>query len=244
GDVCGRDNGAPFPRAKGTVYDAGVRTPLIFHWPERVEAGSRYGGLTSVIDLAPTLLELTGAPIPGSMQGRSILGVLSDQTLPGREYVYSERNWHDSDEHIRSLRTERFRLIQNAYVGLPHGTPADIGGSPSFRSLIEGKKEGTLTHAQSRLFEAPRPRIELYDLQEDPWETRNVAASSEHWEKARELAQQLNDWREETGDFPPHLRVRDDHTDRMTGVWFSGEIPPMRNLREQKDSTGSKESRQ
>lgn len=234
------DNGAPFPRAKGTVYDAGVRTPLIFHWPEGVEAGSRYGGLTSVIDLAPTLLELTGASIPGSMQGESILGVLSDQTLPGREYVYSERNWHDTDEHIRSLRTERFRLIQNAYVELPHGTPADIGGSPSFRSLIEAKKEGMLTHAQSRLFEAPRPRIELYDLQEDPWETRNVAASSEHWEKARELAQQLNDWREETGDFPPHLRVRDDHTDRMTGVWFSGEIPPMRNLREQKDSTRSK----
>lgn len=226
------DNGAPFPRAKGTVYDAGVRTPLIFSWPDHIEAGSRYEGLTSVIDLAPTLLELSGIPVPDSMQGKSILGVLSDQTLPGRTYVYSERNWHDTDEHIRSLRTERFRLVQNAYVELPHGTPADIGGSPSFRSLIEGKKKGTLTHAQSRLFEVPRPRIELYDLQEDPWEVNNAAASPEHWETARELAQQLNDWRKETGDFPPHLRVRDDHTDRMTGVWFSNEIPPMRNLKE------------
>lgn len=227
------DNGAPFPREKGTVYDAGVRTPLIFHWPGRIEAGSRYGGLTSVVDLAPTLLELTGYSVPGSMQGKSIRGVLSDQTLPGREYVYSERNWHDTDEHIRSLRTERYKLIQNAYVELPHGTPADIGGSPSFRSLIERKKEGTLTKAQARLFEVPRPRIEMYDLQEDPWEVDNIAASSEHWKRARELAQQLNRWRERTGDFPSHRRVRADHTDRMTGVWFSKEIPPMRNLREE-----------
>jgi arylsulfatase A-like enzyme len=224
------DNGAPFPRAKGTVYDEGVRTPLIFHWPEHIEAGSTYGGLTSVIDLTPTLLELVEIPIPESMQGESIMEVMSDQTLPGREYAYSERNWHDTDEHIRSLRTDRYRLIQNAYTELPHGTPADIGGSPSFRSLIRLKQEGELSHAQSRLFEAPRPRIELYDLENDPWEVNNVAAHSDYWELARELGQQLNDWMEETDDFPPHLRVRDDHTDRMTGVWFSDEIPPMRNL--------------
>lgn len=226
------DNGAPFPRAKGTLYDAGVRTPLIVNWPDRIEAGSRYHGLTSVVDLAPTLLDLVNHPVPDTMQGQSILPTFFDQEVPGREYVYSERNWHDTDEHIRSVRTERYRLIQNAYVELPHGTPADIGGSPSFRSLIEGKKEGSLTHAQSRLFEVPRPRIELYELAEDPWETDNVAAGGDHWENARELAQQLNSWMEATGDFPPHLRVRDDHTDRMTGVWFSKEIPPMRNLRE------------
>lgn len=225
------DNGAPFPRAKGTVYDAGIRTPLIVRWPNRIKTGSRYSGLTSVIDLAPTLLDVADHPIPESMQGESILPVLFNQTLPGREYVYSQRNWHDNDEHIRSLRTDRFKLIQNAYVDLPHGTPADIGGSPSFRSLIEHKKEETLTHAQSRLFEVPRPRIELYDLQEDPWEVHNVAASPEHWQKARELALQLNDWREETGDFPAHLRIRDDHTDRMTGVMFSKERPPLRNLK-------------
>jgi arylsulfatase A-like enzyme len=227
------DNGAPFPRAKGTVYDAGIQTPLIFNWPKRIEPGSRYKGLASVIDLAPTLLELSGHTVPDQMQGESILPVLFDQTLPGREYVFSERNWHDCDEHIRSLRTKRYKLVRNAYVDLPHGTPADIGGSSSFRSLIRLKKEGTLTHAQSRLFEVPRPRIELYDLQEDPWEASNVAADSAYWQKARELAQRLDEWSKNTGDFPPHVRIRADHTDRMTGVWFSKEIPPMRNLRQE-----------
>ncbi|MFH5834291.1 sulfatase [Halalkalibaculum sp. DA3122] len=226
------DNGAPFPRAKGTVYDAGIRTPLIFNWPDEIEAGSRFEGLASVIDLAPTLLDLVGHPVPDQMQGETVLPVLFDQTRPGREYVFSERNWHDSDEHIRSLRTERYKLVKNAYIELPHGTPADIGGSPSFRDLIRLKKEGSLNHAQSRLFQVPRPRIELYDLQQDPWEVHNVAADSAYWQKARELAQVLDDWSQQTGDFPPYYRVRDDHTDRMTGVWFSKEIPPMRNKRE------------
>ncbi|MDX1636899.1 MAG: sulfatase [Balneolaceae bacterium] len=223
------DNGAPFPRAKGTVYDAGVRTPLIFSWPDRIDAGSRFDGLTSVVDLAPTILELVGHDIPSTMQGESMLPVLFDQSLPGREYVFSERNWHDCDEHIRSLRTERFKLIQNAYIELPHGTPADIGGSPSFRDLIRAKKNDALTHAQSRLFEVPRPRIELYDLQEDPWEVNNVAADSAYWQKARDLSRVLDRWIRDTGDFPPYKRVRDDHTDRLTGVRFSSEQPPMRN---------------
>lgn len=49
----------------------------------------------------------------------------------------------------------------------------------------------------------------------------NVAADDRYWELARELATVLDEWREATGDFPPHRRVRDDHTDRATGVWFS-----------------------
>lgn len=49
------------------------------------------------------------------------------------------------------------------------------------------------------------------------------------WELARELAAVLDRWMDETGDFPPDRRVRDDHTDRRTGVWFSEKISPMRN---------------
>lgn len=225
------DNGAPFPREKGTLYDAGIQTPLIFHWPGEINTGLRYSGLSSIIDLTPTLMDIAGLNIPDTMQGESIKPILNDTTYPGREAVFSERNWHDSDEHMRSMRTNRYKLIRNeAYTHLPHGTPADLGGSPSFRSLYQLKQEGELNHAQSRLFQVPRPRVELYDLEKDPWEVNNVAAHPYYWQIARELSAQLDDWMEETGDFPPHMRVRDDHTDRVTGVWFSNEIPPMRNV--------------
>lgn len=223
------DNGMPFPRAKATAYDEGIRTPLIFSWPAVIEAGTTYDGLVSTIDLAPTLLELAGVAGTGEMQGASIAAMLRDPTVPGRTFVFAERNWHDTDEHIRALRTDRYKLIRNAYTELPLGVTADQGESPSFRSLADHRRRGTLTSAQGAIFEAPRARIELYDLQADPWEIDNIAASDEHWELARELAATLSQWIEDTDDFPPTARVRDDHTDRMTGVWFSDQIPPMRH---------------
>lgn len=58
------DNDAPFPREKGTLYDAGSRTPLILSWPSRIRAGQVYRrGLVSTVDLSPTLLELAGAGV-------------------------------------------------------------------------------------------------------------------------------------------------------------------------------------
>lgn len=224
------DNGMPFPRAKATAYDEGIRTPLILSWPAVIRPGTTYDGLVSTLDLAPTLLELAGGGATAEMQGQSFAAMLRDPTLPGRTYVFAERNWHDTDEHIRALRSDRYKLILNAYTELPLGVTADLGESPSFRSLAERRRLGTLTEAQAAIFEAPRPRIELYDLETDPWETENLAAADAHWERARELAAVLSAWMEETGDFPPTMRVRDDHTDRLTGVWFSDRIPAMRHL--------------
>lgn len=223
------DNGQPFPRAKGTLYDEGIRTPLIFSWPNGIETGATFEGLASVIDLAPTLLDLVGRTPPDHMQGQSILETLREPAAAeGRTYVFSERNWHDADEHMRSVRTDRYKLIRNAYTELPHGTPADIGNSPSWFSLLKRKEQDKLTHAQSRIFEVPRPAVELYDLQNDRWEVDNLADDPEHRSTAMDLARRLDEWIEETGDFPPTQRKRADHTDRVTGMRFRFDVPPLR----------------
>jgi len=148
----------------------------------------------------------------------------------GRTYVFSERNWHDCDEHQRAVRTKRFKLIRtDAYTALPLCTAADIGASPSFQALRARAKAGHLTPAQRRLFEAPRAHLELYDLATDPWELRNVADDPAFAKTVRELAGVLQEWMEQSGDFPAAYRVRDDNTDRITGVPFSTKIPPLRN---------------
>jgi N-sulfoglucosamine sulfohydrolase len=227
------DNGAPFPREKGTLYDSGTRTPLIFSWSQAIPAGATYDrGLVSTVDLAPTILDLAGAkPVP-AMQGRSVRKLfMAPASYPGREYVFTERNWHDCDEHQRSVRTRRFKLIRtDAYTALPLCTTADIGASPSFLALRAALKAGRLTAAQQRLFEAPRARVELYDLTADPWELRNVADDAAYAREVRELAGVLQEWIETSGDFPAEYRVRDDNTDRITGVPLTTKIPPMRNL--------------
>ena len=227
------DNGAPFPREKGTLYDPGTRTPLIFSWPREIDPGSVFDlGLVSTVDLAPTIMELTGATPPRAMQGRTFRSMLADpKSYAGRTYVFSERNWHDCDEHQRAVRTTRFKLIRtDAYTDLPLCTAADIGGSPSFLALRAWSRGGRLTAAQKRLFEAPRARLELYDLAADPWELRNVADDPRYAKEVRELAAVLQDWMEQTNDFPATYRVRDDNTDRITGVPFTSKIPPLRNV--------------
>jgi arylsulfatase A-like enzyme len=226
------DNGAPFPREKGTLYDAGIRTPLVLSWPGVIRAGSVYDrGPVSTVDLMPTLLDLAGVKPPQSVQGRSFRELLTaPDSYRGREHVFSERNWHDCDEHQRAVRTARFKLIRtDAYTGLPLCTAADIGGSPSFLALRARARAGKLTAAQRRLFEAPRARLELYDLAKDPWELTNVADDPAYAAKVRELAAVLQQWIESTDDFPAAYRVRDDNTDRVSGVPFTSRIPPLRN---------------
>jgi arylsulfatase A-like enzyme len=226
------DNGAPFPREKGTLYDSGTRTPLILSWPQVIAAGAVYDrGLVSTVDLAPTILELAGATPPKGTQGQSFRALLTaPASYTGRAYVFSERNWHDCDEHQRAVRTSRFKLIRtDAYISLPLCTAADVGASPSFLALRALAKAGRLTVAQRALFLAPRPRIELYDLAADPWELRNVADDPAYAKEVRKLAGVLQEWIEQSGDFPAAFRVRDDNTDRITGVQFNTRIPPMRN---------------
>ena len=221
------DNGAPFPREKGTVYDAGVRTPLLIRWPGTVPAGMRHDGLMSVIDLAPTILESVGLAIPGDLQGESVAAGLRDQRRLRRAAAFSERNWHDCDEHIRSVRTDRYRLVHNAYIALPFGSPADVSTSPSWRALYELKQAGRLSEAQRRLFETPRPEIEFYDTIADPFEIDNLAGRPESQELIAQHFALLQEWRKATRDFPPQRRRRADYADRVTGALYSLEIPPM-----------------
>jgi arylsulfatase A-like enzyme len=226
------DNGAPFPREKGTLYDAGTRTPLILSWPGTIPAGSVYQrGLVSLIDLTPTLLELTGTTPPQTLQGRSFRAILTrPDTAGGRTYVFGERNWHDCDEHQRAVRTRRFKLIRtDAHTDLPLCVTADIGVSPSFRALRARARAQRLTPAQQRLFESPRARLELYDLERDPWEVHNVAADPRYAGQVSELAGVLQEWMEQSDDFPAAFRVRDDNTDRITGIPFSTRVPPLHN---------------
>ena len=221
------DNGAPFPRAKGTLYDSGIKTPLIFKWPAVIEKGVVYPHFMSVIDLAPTILEAASVSVPEIMEGESILKILSNPTLPGRKYVYSERNWHNCDEHMRSIRSERFKFISNAYTDLPHGTPSDLGASPSWKSLKVLHDLKKLTPIQEMLFTVPRPAEELYDIKNDPYESKNLINDPVYQEIADELRQNLELWRKQTKDFSPDERRRQDNVDRFTGIKFDQtKLPP------------------
>jgi N-sulfoglucosamine sulfohydrolase len=210
------DNGRPFPGAKTTMYDFGIRTPLIARWPKGIRRGLVSDSLVSSIDLAPTILQLAGVPIPGSVQGKSFTGILKNPKAGIREAIYAEKNWHDYEDRVRAVRTARFKFIRNDYADLA-GTPsADAGRSPTMDALRRLHKAGQLTPLQSRIFQAPRPAEELYDVVADPLEINNLANHPRYAKTLAELRAKLKRWGDETADMLPARRTPDEF-DRETG---------------------------
>lgn len=211
------DNGRPFPRAKTRLHDSGMKTALVASWGRGIQSPGRdCPHLTSVIDLAPTILELAGVEAPATMQGVSLTGVLEGSTESVRKYAFSEHNWHDYEAHGRSVRDGQYLYIRNQRPGQAWQGPADSVRSPSHQRLLQLKRDGQLTPAQADIFVAPRPEVELYDTQEDPWQLNNLAAEPQHQAARKRLAKVLDQWIDATGDSAP-ANLSQDSFHRETG---------------------------
>ena len=205
------DNGMPFPRAKTTLYDAGIRTPMLVRLPGTVPAGRVQKGLFSVVDLAPTLLDVVGHELE-SAQGRSSAEMLRDAEAPGRDAIYAEANWHDFEQFTRAVRTERFLLIRNYYWQKPLWNSVDSINSITWQGYLQMQRSGRLTDAQKLLFREPRPYEELYDLQVDPVSLQNVVSDAAYSVELNRLRSLIDNWRVETDDVMPARPRRDGWT--------------------------------
>src|SRR5690606_4673462 len=107
--LCISDNGRPFPRAKTTLYDSGIKTHWIVHWPAQVEAVTTCSSLVSSVDIAPTMLELAGLSAAPTFEGKSFSPLLSDPGQQIRDYIYAEAHWHDYEKLTRAVRSSRFK---------------------------------------------------------------------------------------------------------------------------------------
>jgi N-sulfoglucosamine sulfohydrolase len=214
------DNGMPFPRAKATVYDFGIKTPFIIQG-NGISKGARYDGMMSVIDLAPSILELAGIDKPGEMYGESITKIFNDQSVEGREYIFTERNWHDTDAHIRAIRSENYKLVVNGYPELLFPLTGDYFKSATWYDLLEGHKNNSLNEFQNTIFQFPRYQVELYDLKNDPHEINNLIDNREYMEIAVDLNNRLKEWGKETKDHPAFRKRRSDMIDRKSAFFFN-----------------------
>ncbi len=209
------DNGRPFPRCKTRVYDSGMKTPFIVFWPDGIRhKGVGSPGLISSIDIAPTILELAGVPVPGEFQGTSFAEILKNPAAEVRTAVFSEHNWHDYEAHERMIRTREFIYVLNSRPWLSNCGPADSKGSPTQRALNMQRDEGKLTPAQADVFVIPRPAEELYYVENDPHQLINLASLPRYSDKLQELRRLLNNWRVNTGDNSP---------DDLTPDWYDRE---------------------
>jgi|CXWL01.1.fsa_nt_gi arylsulfatase A-like enzyme len=201
------DNGLPFPRVKGTAYDASVRMPLAIRWGRGVvRPGRRISGYVSFIDFAPTFLDLAGltdteagmAPIQGRSLGPVLAGVAgadgADHLVLGQERHDVGRP-DDAGYPIRGLLRDRFLYLRNFEPGRwPMGDPItgylNTDGGPT-KTLILAQNRAGVNHWLWELSFGRRPAEELYDLRTDPACLYNLAADPGQQVRRAAMGQEL-----------------------------------------------------
>ena len=222
------DNGLPFPRAKATVYDGGVRVPLAIRWPGVAKPGTTVDALVSLTDIAPTLLEGAGVAAVSTMTGRTLAPLLRGEAQAGREQVFLERERHanvrrgDLSYPVRAVRTNDYLYIRNLRPDRwPAGDPelyfavgpfGDIDGGPTKSLILERRSDPSIAK-YFELATAKRPMVELYDLRRDPHQLTNVAGRPEHRASEERLRTALDRWMRDTAD--PRATTDDDRWDRF-----------------------------
>ncbi|MEQ9410589.1 MAG: sulfatase [Fuerstiella sp.] len=192
------DHGISHARGKQFLYDEGLHVPLVIRGPG-IAAGQARSDLVEHIDIAALSLGLAGIEIPPSMQARDIL---APDYLP-REAVFSARDRCDETvDHIRSVRTARFKYIRNFLPDRPLLQPCAYKDKKSILVALRAARDaGTLSDLQQRLlFSSTRAPEELYDLQADPHEMNNLAQDPARAEVLKEMRLRLADWMERSGD--------------------------------------------
>lgn len=182
------DHGLALPRAKCTLYDPGLEVALIVHAPGRhAWSGVRVGGLVSHLDVRPTVLGLLGLRPDDDPDGTSLVPVV-ESAATAHPQVFGQLTYHDYYSPRRSVRSDKYKLIVN-FDNAPN--PMDATQSWLRRSSVRDLTKGGMRTS---------PLVELYDLEVDPGEELDIAASPRNARIRDELAAAMLGWMRDVDD--------------------------------------------
>ena len=191
------DHGDGVPRSKRSLYDAGLRVPLMIRWPKSLAPsfapGSASDELVSFIDLAPTTLAAAGVEAPAHLQGRVLVG---PKAAPAPRLVFAARDRMDIEyDMMRSARDARFLYIRNFHPELPYaGHIVYRNQSAIMQEWLRLQAEGTLSGPAALWMRTRRPAEELYDTRADPHQIANLAAEPAHRATLERMRAAVSDW--------------------------------------------------
>ena len=99
---------------------------------------------------------------------------------------------------MRAVRTRKYKYIHNLAHKLDFPNASDLYGSPTWQAVLKHDVKMMGKRATSAYIN--RPAEELYDVENDPDEVKNLAAEKSHAKTLDELRQKVRDWQEKTGD--------------------------------------------
>jgi len=195
------DNGIPFPGAKTTLYEPGMRLPLLVRSPKHGKPGNICNAMVTWADITPTILDYAKAKSPDyPLQGRSFLNVLDQEMPESRDEIYASHTFHGVSEYypMRVIRTRRYKCIFNIAHPLPFPFASDLYACPTWQSVLE--RDAAMYGPRRVEDYIHRPEYELYDLETDPNEIHNLADDPQHADVLQELQAKLRTWQEKTKD--------------------------------------------
>jgi arylsulfatase A-like enzyme len=192
---------------KGSLYEGGIATPIIFNWPGKIKPRSS-GTLVSNVDFVPTILSACGARRPAGMHtdGIDLMPLLTGRTHKTRDSLYCEightravvtRKWKYVAFRVPPSRqqstAERVRAMEQYYAANPAKKPKTIDPHARITHIhrVPGgdgtEQSSALKHYAKNYFDADQ----LYDLENDPRERTNLAGNPEYWEVLQKLKAEL-----------------------------------------------------
>lgn len=206
------DHGADMLRGKRTCYEGGLRVPMLMRWPGRIVPHAR-DELVSTLDLMPTLLSLSGADDVSGLAGAKLQPLFQPGSTKWRTHYFAEYHTHAAAPNYfpqRSVRSDRYKLIESLLPDTIHPDyditidklqdshrGQDYGGDLDLTAVIASARQDV--KAAYALMRRP-PRYQLYDLQADPYEFRNLAEAPGYDGVLNSLQKRLTQWRCDTND--------------------------------------------
>ena len=207
------DNGSPFPNAKTNLYESGMIEPMMVSNPlEKSRWGEKSKALVSTTNIVPTVLDWFGLKYPEyhmfgphqtTLQSASMLPITVKEPEDGWDTVYASHDFHEATMYypMRVVRTKQYRLIKNLNYLMPYPMATDLYSSPTFLDILNNTMNNQPTHWFKTLNQYYyRDQWELYDIENDPHELKNLATNSKYSNILKELQDKLHKWRDATDD--------------------------------------------
>ena len=183
------DHGIAFPRMKCNLQDSGTGTMLMMRLPGVIDGGKVVDGMTTHMDIYPTVCDLAGIPRPAWLRGESVLPLVQGSRDEIHDEVFLEITYHAAYEPLRAVRTKRWKYIERF---------DEEWTKPVLCNCDEGESKSVWVKNGWAWRELASE--ELYDLCFDPNETCNLAGVKEYASVLKEMRGKLGQWMRETSD--------------------------------------------
>ena len=178
---------------KWSLKEQGLRVPFIVRWPGKIKPNTTSETLLTLVDVLPTILEVSNTEIPSEIDGKSFLETLNGSKMKIHDYVFGVSTRQNIREckifPSRMIRGNRYKLIRN--FNSVEVVNSNLGDNPV---INEFAKIGAESFPNV-------PYEELYDLEKDPYQKVNLIDNPKYKKTRNRLSVALENWMKSQEDF-------------------------------------------